>query len=93
MNIDSALWMIDNEISNFRGGGQIKMQAGLTLPGARRGDSTRPGREVGREAEGRWDKLVAKDCSDDGGCLEDVNNDRTDSGRTRGPACSRRQFE
>lgn len=85
MNIDSALRMIDNEISNF--GGQIKMQAGLMLPGSRRGDSTGRGGEVGREGgesrgEGRRDKLVAKDCSDDGGCLEDVNNDRSDSGRT-----------
>lgn len=44
MNIDSALRMIDNEISNF--GGEIKMQAGLMLPGAWRGDSTRRG--------GRW---------------------------------------
>lgn len=44
MNIDSALRMIDNEISNF--GGQIKMQAGLMLPGTRRGDSTTRG--------GRW---------------------------------------
>lgn len=97
MNIDSALRMIDNEISNF--GGQIKMQAGLMLPGSRRGDSTGRGGEVGGElgrwegswggreggesrGEGRRDKLVAKDCSDDGGCFEDVNNDRADSGRT-----------
>lgn len=29
MNIDSALCMINNEMSNF--GGQIKMQTGLTL--------------------------------------------------------------
>lgn len=46
MNIDSALRMIDNEISNF--GGQIKMQAGLMLPGSRRGDSTGRGGEGGR---------------------------------------------
>lgn len=61
MNIDSALRMIDNEISNF--GGQIKMQAGLMLPGARRGDSTETG---GQKGGGAGDKLEAKDCSDDG---------------------------
>lgn len=47
MNIDSALRMIDNEISNFRG--QIKMQAGLMLPGSVKGDSTRGGRGAGEE--------------------------------------------
>lgn len=36
----------------------------------------------GGRGEGKRDKLVAKDCSDDGGCLEDVNNNRVDSGRT-----------
>lgn len=50
MNIDSALRMIDNEISNF--GGQIKMQAGLVLPGSVKGDSTRGGR--GEEEEEEW---------------------------------------
>lgn len=50
MNIDSALRMIDNEISNFRG--QIKMQAGLVLPGSVKGDSTRGGR--GEEEEEEW---------------------------------------
>lgn len=54
------------------------------LPGAQRGDSTRRGGRWGGEGrgEGRRDKLVAKDWSDDGGFLEDVNNDRADSGRT-----------
>lgn len=47
MNIDSALRMIDNEISNFRG--QIKMQAGLMLPGSVKGDSTRGGRGAGED--------------------------------------------
>lgn len=66
MNIDSALRMIDNEISNF--GGQIKMQAGLMLPGSVKGDSTKGGEggeEEGEAEEGEegWEedyKLLAR---------------------------------
>lgn len=87
MNIDSALRMIDNEISNF--GGQIKMQACLMLPGPLRGDSNRQGGE-GRRGGGRGEggesggQAGGQRLQWWWGCLEDVTNHHADSGRTGG---------
>lgn len=75
MNIDSALRMIDNEISNFR----AKLKCKLAWCCQALGEVTAQDREggggggvvggvsgEGRAGEERRDKLVAKDCSDDG---------------------------
>lgn len=58
MNIDSALRMIDNEISNFRG--QIKMQAGWMLTDSVKGDSLVGGGGGGAEGEEDDYRLMAR---------------------------------
>lgn len=91
MNIDSALRMIDNEISNFR----AKLKCKLAWCCQALGEVTAQDREggggggVGGGGVGRREGRGGEEGQAGSqrlqwwrGCLEDVNNDHTDSGRT-----------